>query len=553
MTDSTRRALPVLEWLWVYRREWLARDVVAGLTTAAIAVPKGMAYATIAGLPVQVGLYTCFAPALIYAFFGSSRALSVTTTTTISILTGAQLALVASDGDPAALLAASAALALLVGGLLVLAALLRLGFLANFISEPVLIGFKAAIGVVIVVDQLPKLLGVHYAKGSFFENVGNLVASAPEASLAALALGVAIIALLAASERFAPRAPAPLIGLAAGIAAVAWLGLPVETVGAVPAGLPAFALPDVELMARLWPGALGIALMSFTETIASARAFASSDEPPLRANQELIATGLANAGGALLGAMPGGGGTSQTALNRQAGARSQLAGSLVALVALVTMLFLAPLIALLPQAVLAAVVIVYSVSLIQPNEFRLILSVRRMEFAWALAAFGGVILLGTLKGILVAIVVSLAGLVQQAASPPVYALGRRRDSNVFRARSDEHPDDETFPGLLMVRPEGRLYFANWESVFGRIAELLRDAQPRVLALDLSRVFDLEYTALKVLTDAEERLRERGVLLWLVGLNPGVLEVVRRAPLGARLGEERMHFNLETAVAAYLAE
>ena len=402
--------MKMLDWLVGYRKDWLRPDIVAGLTTAAVVIPKAMAYATVAGLPVQVGLYTAFVPTVIYAVFGSSRVLSVSTTTTIAILTGAALALVVPSGDPALLLRAAASLTLMVGVLLVVASILRVGFLANFISEPVLSGFKAGIGVVIVLDQVPKLLGVHFPKGSFLENLLALIRSLPGTSAATLAVSLVMMALLLGLKRFVPRVPAPLVTVGAGIAATSLLGLGaygVETVGEIQRGLPALTLPDFSLFAQLWPGALGITLMSFTETMAAGRAFAHSGEPPLRPNQELLATGVATAGGAVLGGMPAGGGTSQTAVNRLAGARSQLAGLVTGGVTLLTLLFLAPLISLMPQATLAAVVIVYSVGLIQLPEFRAILAVRRTEFIWAVAAFAGVMLLGTLKGILVSIIISL--------------------------------------------------------------------------------------------------------------------------------------------------
>ena|GEM_PF-3193384 len=281
------------------------------------------------------------------------------------------------------------------------------------------------------------------------------------------------------------------------------------------------------------------------------RAFALNEEPPLRANQELLATGLANVGGALIGSMPAGGGTTQTAVNRLAGAHTQLAELVTAGAALMTMLLLAPLIGLMPEATLAALVIVYSIGLIEPTEFRDILEVRRMEFIWAIAAFAGVVVLGTLKGILVAIVVSLVAIAYQMANPPVYVLGRKPGSNVFRPRSDQHPEDETFPGLLLIRVEGRIFFGNAERIADRIRPLLADAKPGVVVLDLSRVPDLEYTALKMLTEAEKRQRQRGVTVWLAGLNPEVLATVRRSSLGEALGREKMFFNLELAVTKYL--
>jgi anti-anti-sigma factor len=201
----------------------------------------------------------------------------------------------------------------------------------------------------------------------------------------------------------------------------------------------------------------------------------------------------------------------------------------------------------MPGATLGAVVIVYSIGLIKPSEFRSILKIRRMEFLWALGALAGVVILGTLNGILVAIILSLVGLAYQAANPAVHMLGRKPGTNVFRPRSKEHPEDETFIGLLIVRLEGRVFFANAERIGDKMKLLLAEANPRVVALDMSGVFDLEYTALKMVTEAEKRHRERGVMLWLVGLNPEVLRVVQNSELGKTLGRERMFFNLEQAV------
>ncbi len=553
MTPGAKPRQFVFGWLFSYQAEWFRPDVVAGLTTAAVVIPKAMAYATIAGLPVQVGLYTAFLPIVIYSVLGSSRVLSVSTTTTLAILTAAELGEVVPSGDAASLLSASATLTLLVGAMLMLASILRLGFVANFISEPVLIGFKAGIGVVIVLDQVPKILGVHFARGTFVQNLLATVHGVPKTSLATLGVGVAMIVLLVGMERFIPLAPAPLLAVAAGIAGAFFLNLQahgVELVGHIPRGLPSFTPPALSLAVQLWPGALGIALMSFTETIAAGRAFARGDEPSPQANRELLATGLANIGGAFLGAMPAGGGTTQTAVNRQAGAHTQMAEIVTAAMTLLTMLLLAPLIALMPQATLAAVVIVYSIGLIKPAEFREILSVRSTEFTWALIAFTGVMLLGTLKGIIVAIIVSLLALAYQAADPPVYVLGRKPGTNVFRLRSNEHPEDETFAGLLLLRFEGRVFFANAEHIAQRTKLLIEEAQPKIVAIDFSGVPDLEYTALKMLTESENRLRAQGVRLWLVGMNPRVLEMIYRSSLGDVLGRDSMHFNLETAVAKY---
>ena len=528
-------------------------DVVAGLTAAAVVLPKAMAYATVAGLPVAVGLYTAFIPMVIYALLGSSRVLSVSSTTTLAILAGTQLGLVVPDGDAAKLVTATATLAALVGAMLVLARLLKLGFVANFISTPVLTGFKAGIGLVIVLDQVPKLLGIHITKQGFFVDLLSVVQHIPGTSLLTLAVAVATFAVLIGMDRLWPHSPAPLVAVGGGIAASWFFGLKalgVSTVGLIPQGFPSLTLPDLALIEQLVPGALGIALMSFTETIAAGRAFAHPDDPPIDANRELIATGAANLGGALLGAMPAGGGTSQTAVVRAAGGRSQKASLVTAGTALATMLLLAPILGLMPNATLAAVVIVYSVGLIQPAEFRAIRDVRWMEYRWAIIAALGVLIFGTLKGIVVAIIVSMIGLASQTAQPRVSVIGRKRGADVLRPLSPEHPDDETFEGLLIVRPEGRLFFVNAPYVAERINALVAQYKPRVLAVDMSRVPDIEYSALQALMQGEKRMTDSGTEVWLVGLNPGVLEVVRHAGLDQRLGRERLLFNARAAIEHY---
>ena len=531
-------------------------DIVAGLTAAAVVLPKAMAYATVAGLPVAVGLYTAFLPMVIYALLGTSRVLNVSSTTTLAILAGTQLGLVVPDGDPARLIVAVATLTALTGAILMLASLLRLGFVANFISSPVLTGFKAGIGLVIVLDQMPKLLGIHITKQGFFNDLLSIAHHLPATSLTTLLVAAATLTVLIGMERLWPHSPAPLVAVGGGIAAAWFLGLEaqgVAIVGLIPQGFPTLTLPDLALVQQLLPGALGIALMSFTESIAAGRAFAKASEPPINANRELLATGAANLGGSLFGAMPAGGGTSQTAVVRAAGGITQKASLVTAGVAVATMLFLAPILGQLPYATLAAVVIVYSVGLIQPREFLAIRKVRTMEFRWAMIACLGVLIFGTLQGIVVAIIVSLIGLSSQTAHPRVYVIGRKRGADVLRPVSPEHPDDETFPGLLILRPEGRLFFVNAQSVAEQMKALVMQHQPKVVVLDMSRVPDIEYSALQMIVDGEQRLcSEHGTTLWLAGLNPGVLEVVRHTPLAERLGRERMLFNARAAIERYLA-
>ncbi len=491
----------------------------------------------------------------VYALLGTSRPLSVSTTSTLAILTASELSLTVPSGDPTQLMAAASTLALLAGGFLILAGIFRLGFLANFLSDPVLTGFKAGVALVIVVDQLPKLLGVHIESGGFFHKILSTLQHVPQTSRPTLILAVATLVIILGMEHLWPNVPAPLAAVVLGIAAAGFLGLNrfgVALTGHIPAGIPTPAIPDLSLMRSLWPGALGIALMSFTESIAAGRTFARHDDPPLHPNRELIALGAANLAGGFFQGFPAGGGTSQTAVNSRAGVRSQVSALVTVAIALATLLFLSPLISLLPQATLGAVVLVTTIPLLSTTDFRSILAVRRTEFLWALAACAGVVALGTLNGILVAIAISLLTLIYEANHPLVYVLHRKPGTNVFRPQSKDHPEDESISGLLIVRTEGRMTFASAPRAREDIAALvaLSKPKPQVLVLECSAIPDFEYTALRALAKAEERLRESGVVLWLTALNPEAFKVVMRSPLGQTLGTERTFLDLPTAVATF---
>ena len=453
--------------------------------------------------------------------------------------------------DPSDYIVPAATLAFLVGLFLVAAALLRLGFLADFISRPVLTGFKAGIGVVIIVGQLGKVLGLSIPSESVLQTLLSIVTELGQINWPTVILSLVTLAILILLPRYVPRIPAALVAVAFGIAISALFNvseLGIALIGDISPGLPSFSLPDLSLVSSLWPAALGIALMSFTESIAAARSFRHHGDPMPEANQELFALGLANIGGGFFQAFPAGGGTSQTAVNADAGAKSQIAEMVTVGVVVLTLLFLAPVISLMPAATLGALVLVAAAGLINLDEFRAMAKIRRDELVWALVAFAGVIVLGTLEGILVAVLISMLTLIAQAARPPVNALGRKPGSDVFRPLGD-HPNDETFPGLLIARTEGRLFFANTSSVIDKLWPLVHQAAPQVLVLDCDAIPDIEYTALLSLTKFEKQLSKAGVTLWLAALNAKPLHVVERAPLGATLGHERMFLNLEQAVEA----
>jgi sulfate permease, SulP family len=528
-----------------YQRAWLRWDLLAGLTTAAVVVPQAVAYASLAGLPVQAGLYVATVPMVAYALLGSSRPLSVSSTSTISILTAGALAEAGAAGDAGRAAATASLLALLVGGMLAVGGLLRLGFLADFISSPVLAGFKAGMGLVIAASQLGKVLGVPVEGNGFLAKVWSALRQLGDANPATVALALGGLAVLLALRRWVPSVPGPLVVAAGGIALVALTDLEgrgVALVGPVPSGLPSFELPGLAGAGALVPAAAGIALMSFIESISAARTFAARTDPPVDADRELIALGAANLGAGLFQAYPAGGGTSQTAVNDGAGARTRLAGVVTAAVTVLALTVLAPLLADLPQAILGAIVLVAAFGLVNLAPLRRIRIIRRRDFWLGLVALVGVLVLGVLRGVLEAVLISLLVLLHELDHPRIVA-------------------GERAPGLLVVRPEGRLFFANARRVLDRIATIAADRrpQPRVLLLDVGAVNDLDMTALERLADLAEDLHGQGGALWVAAPSQRPLEMLRRAAelLGrtslqddtGRLGV-RVFPSLDDAVAAY---
>lgn len=512
-----------------------------------------MAYATIAGLPVQTGLYVATVPMLVYALLGTSRPLSVSTTSTLSALTAAGVA-VAAGGDPSRAPVAASTLAVLAGGLLLLAGLLRLGFLADFISAPVLAGFKAGTGLLIAAGQLGKLLGVPQEGDSFFAKVGSALSHLEETNGPTVLLAATSIAVLLALRRWAPPSlPGPLLVVALGIGLAATTGLAdrgVALVGAIPPGLPGPAAPDLTMVQALVPAAAGVALMAFVESIAAARAFTAASEPEVDADQELRALGGANLAGGCFQAFPAGGGLSQTAVNRETGARSQLAGMVTVLVVVLTLLFLTPLFEQLPQATLGAVVIVAVAGLVDLAALRRIRELRVRDFRLALVALAGVLVLGVLQGVLLAVVISMLTLIYGTNHPPIEVLGRRPGTGFWRDLG-RHPDDQTIPGLLVVRPVALIYFANARRVRRRLLDLVDAAPspPRVLLLDLDAVPDIDVTALEALPSFDADLRRRGITLWLANLNARPLDMLRRLP-DATAWEQRVFREVDAAASAF---
>jgi high affinity sulfate transporter 1 len=521
---------------------------------AAVVFPQAMAYASLAGLPVDVGLYVSIVPMLVYALLGTSRPLSVSTTSTLSILTAGGLATADVAGDPARALAVGAELGALVGIVLLGAAALRLGFLADFISEPVLTGYKAGTGLVIASTQLSKVLGIPVHGHNFFPAVGSAVEHLGGVNGATLLLAIGTVLLLLVLHRYARRIPGPLLVVILGIVAVRVLDLGargVEVLAPLQGGLPLPEIPDLAQARALLPVALGIALMSFVESSAAARAFVAKGDPDVLPGRELAALGAANVVGALFHAYPAGGGLSQTAVNRAAGERTQLAEVVTAATVLAILLFFSGLVAGLAQATLGAIVIVAALGLVDVPALRRIYAIRPSDFVLGMVAMLGVLILGVLQGVLVAVIVSVLVVLYALNHPRVAVLGRKRGTTFFRNHA-VHPGDETFPGLAILRPEAPLYFVNARFVRYRVRAVLAEHEPpAVVILDLSAVPDLDATAFDVLRELDDELRERGVSLWLAAVNTLPREMLRRTGLDAAF-EQRHFAQVEDAVEAFLA-
>lgn len=447
----------------------MRRDLLAGVTTAAVVLPQAMAYATIAGLPVEVGLYTAVVPLLVYALLGTSRALSVSTTSTLAALTGAAIASV-----PPEQAMATTTLAMLTGGLLLLAGLFKLGFLADFISHPVLAGFKAGTGLLIASGQLGKVLGIEQTGDSFFAKLRSAIQNLDAISWPTAALAAATIAGLYALKR--TNIPGSLVAVGAGIVVGATGVLAVALTGDVPGGLPAPAAPDLSLIGPLLPTAAGIALMSFVESVAAGRAITHEGEAEPDADRELVALGAANFAGGLFRAMPSGGGLSQTAVNDAA--LTKRAGAVTGAAGVLTLLLLTDLLADLPQATLGALVLVSALGLVQLEPLRRIGHIHRRGVVLGLLTMLGVLTLGVLQGVLIGVLASMLLLLHALDHPLI---------------------DRTEDGAIRVH--GPLYFANVQRVRRRIFEL--DPDP---VLDMSAVTGVDVTAAQILADLTPRMR-----------------------------------------------
>ena len=522
--------LPVYTWRRSYDRGWLRGDVVAGLTVWAVLVPEALAYATIAGVSPVVGLYAAPAALVFYAAFGSSRHLVTGPMAATAALSAAAVGDLAAQGSDA-YVQLTITMALTVGVLALVAGLLRLGFLASFISEPVMKGFIIGLALTIIIGQIPKVLGVEKGEGDFFQQLWDLLGKLDSTSGITLVVGLATLIVVVGLKEKAPVVPGSLVAVLGGILAVKLFDLDqhgVAIVGDIESGLPAVGLPDVGLSDYLdiAPAAVGVMLIGFAEGLGAAKTYAARDHYEIDANRELIGLGVANLGSGLSSGMIVNGSLSKTAVNAGAGAKSLLSGLVVAVLTVVTLLFLTGLFEELPEATLAAVVIAALVELVDiPALVRLYRTytsglgriygfAARPDFIAALAALVGVLVFDTLPGLFIGIVVSILLLLYRASRPNVAVMGQAAGKDGPFEDAGRNPDVITVPGIVILRVESGLFFANADAVRDRIRAHAADPSVKAIVLDAETIPAIDVTAGNMLIELGRDLKRDGKRLVL---------------------------------------
>jgi sulfate permease, SulP family len=547
------RLMPGVRVLRGYRRRWWRGDVVAGLTVAAYLVPQVMAYASLAGLPPVAGLWAVLAPLAIYAVLGSSRQLSVGPESTTALMTATVVAPLAG-GDPARYATLAAALAVVVGLLFLVAFAVRLGFVADLLSKPVLVGYLAGVALIMIIGQLGKLTGVPVSGHGVLDQLASFVRNMSQVHLGTVVLAAAVLVFLFLAHWRFPRVPGPLIAVLLATAAVAVFDLEhhgISVVGPVPTGLPSPRLPQMLDLPQLLLPAVGVLVVGYTDTVLTGRAFAARSDDRIDANQELLALGVSNVGSGLLHGFPISSSGSRTALGAAAGARTQVY-SLVAFSSVAgVLLFLGPLLALFPTTALGALVVYAAVRLIDVAGFRRLAAFRRNELLLAIVACAGVLVVDILYGVLLAVGLSVAEMLYRVARPHdaiqglVPGLAGMHDV-------DDYPEAHTIPGLVVYRYDSPLFFANAENFRRRALAAVTDQLEPVawFVLNVEANVEVDITALDAVEALRAELAERGVVFALARVKRDLLDQLDAYGLTDTVGLDRIFPTLPTAVAAY---
>lgn len=556
--------IPILQWLPRYDwRQWLRADVIAGITLWGVVVPEGMAYAGLAGMPAQAGLYTVFAALVAYAIFGTSRQLVVMATSASAVMLAATVTAL-SPPDQSTYFVLVAVLVLIIGAIFVFAGILKLGFIANFISRPVMEGFIFGLAIFIVVKQLPKLLGIHAGTGNTFQQLTYLFNHLGQTNLLVLAVGGIGLILLFVLHRLSRRIPAGLAVLVLGIVVSAVFGLSahgVAIVGKIPTGLPSFILPDIH-PAYLWtllprwallPSALGIALVIYSEGLGAANAFASKHDYEIKPNQELISYGVANLGSGLLGGLAAGGSLSQSSVNDSAGAKSAVSLLIAAALGLITIVALTPLFTTLPEAVLAAIIIFAVSHLMKWRQMQQFYNINRVEFWLGMVALLGVLILDVLQGLAIAVLFSLILVIYRSSRPYGSVLGQVPGEPGAYTDIRRHPETRSIPGLVIFRFNSPLYFANASLFHSRLNELISKSVPpaRAVIVDMVTNDQLDITSIEMLEKLTVELERNHIEIMVTEVHQPAREMALRSGLAEHLDKVKVFPTVDAAVQDFL--
>lgn len=553
-----RSFFPIIDWLPRYQMAWLRPDLIAALTVWALLVPEAMAYAGIAGMPPETGLYAAPLALLGYAIFGTSKHLNVGPSSTVAALSLSVVIAFAATGTDE-FVALTITLAILTGILLIIAGLLRLGVLADFLSRPVLDGFVVGVAITVAVGQLDKMLGYQGEGAAFVPEILLLLKDFGMTHWPTLIVGLVCLALLFLMHRYTPKLPAALTVMVLAILA-SWLldfhGRGIHIVGEIPAGLPPFGLPGgigVQEVVALLPGAVAIALVAFAESVAVARNYAIKFNYSVSTDQELIAVGAANAGTGFSGGFVVDGSLSKTAASVGAGASSQMVSIIAGIAVLITAMFLTPLFYYLPEATLAAIVIHAVWHLINYKKIWQYRGVTDLDFWTALLAAVGVLALGILQGIMLAALLGLLGMLDATKKRTMSVLGKGPGEYGYRSL-ENFPDDETYTGLLITRFNGSLFFANAPDFADEVRAAVEaaDPAPEVVLLDFETVTDIDATALAIIGELNDQFEREGVNLLFARVQTHVRTIMQRAGFEEKIGSDRFYVFVQDGVDAYLA-
>lgn len=549
---------PIVGWLPAYDRTWLSGDLIAAITVWALLVPEAMAYAGIAGVPPEAGLYAAPLALLGYAIFGTSRQLNVGPSSTVAVLSAAVVGslVVAGSGG---YIEMTAMLAILTGIILIIFGLFKLGVFADFLSKPVLGGFVVGLAISIAVGQLDKMLGYEVETQGLIPEIVVIVINLGDTHTATLVVGLVSLALLFLIDRFIPKLPSAITVVVLSIVVSTILDFEsrgIHIVGDIPAGLPPLGLPQdlgLSQILSVLPGAAAVALVGFAESVAAARQYATKHNYEIDANQEMIALGVANVGAGLSKGFVVDGSLSKTAASDEAGAKSQMVSIIVAAMVLITVLFLTPLFHNLPEATLGAIVVHAVWHLIDFHRLRRYRQIKNIDFWAAIVAMVGVLAFGILAGLVLAVGLSLLGLLFRAKSPNMALLGWVAEEDVYESL-EHHPDAETVPGLLIFRFDGQLFFANAPEFRYAVRKLLVEhPDTRCALVDAELINDIDVTAIDMLAELKDELARSQVDLRFARMRTQVLGYLRRAGLEETIGSDHFYASVRAGVQAFLAD